>query len=85
MSTFKRILVTAMGGLALGLGSVAAQAECSDKNWKDCAGKPWVDGTKMDTPLGSKWWPNALWGADDEAGSTNWYTKPEGSNGQWAR
>lgn len=77
MSTFKRILVTAMGGLALGLGSVAAHAECTDKNWKDCAGKPWVDGTKMETPLGSKWWPNALWGADDEAGSTNWYTKPE--------
>ncbi|MEM7403849.1 MAG: cyclase family protein [Pseudomonadota bacterium] len=31
----------------------------------------------MDTPLGSKWWPNALWGAGDEAGSTNWYKKPE--------
>ncbi|MBO6562825.1 MAG: cyclase family protein [Nisaea sp.] len=55
----------------------AAKAECTPENWKDCAGKPWVDGTNMETPLGSKWWPNALWGADDEAGSTNWYTKPE--------
>jgi kynurenine formamidase len=63
------------------LGAVAlsgtANAECSDKNWKDCAGKPWVDGKVMDTPLGSKWWPNPLWGAGDEAGSTNWYTKPD--------
>ena len=31
----------------------------------------------METPLGSKWWPNPLWGGEDEAGSTNWYTKPE--------
>lgn len=55
----------------------AAKAECTPENWKDCAGKPWVDGTNMETPLGAKWWPNALWGAGDEAGSTNWYTKPE--------
>jgi kynurenine formamidase len=53
-----------------------AQAEC-EKDWKDCAGKPWVDGTNMETPLGSKWWPNPMWGADDQAGSTNWYTKPD--------
>ena len=62
------------------LGAVAfsgtASAECNANNWKDCAGKPWVDGSKMKTPLGSKWWPNPLWGADDEAGSTNWYRKP---------
>ena len=38
-------------------------------------GKPWVDGDVMDTPLGSKWWPNPLWGGDDEAGSFG--TKPE--------
>ena len=31
----------------------------------------------METPLGSKWWPNGLWGEGDESGSTNWYTKPE--------
>ncbi len=52
-------------------------AECGPESWKDCAGKPWVDGDQMDTPLGSEWWPNSLWGAGDEAGSTNWYTKPE--------
>ncbi|WP_193181218.1 cyclase family protein [Nisaea sediminum] len=70
----------AIGALFLA-GAVAfaggARAECTPENWKDCAGKPWVDGTNMETPLGAKWWPNALWGAGDEAGSTNWYTKPE--------
>jgi len=50
---------------------------CSPENWKACAGKPWVVGSSMETPLGDKWWPNLLWGADDEAGATNWYTKPE--------
>lgn len=54
-----------------------AFAECSADNWKDCAGKPWVDGSDMATPLGSQWWPHPLWGEGDEAGSTNWYTKPE--------
>lgn len=63
-------------GAVLALAGPAA-AECSQSNWADCKGKPWVDGDVMDTPLGSKWWPNPLWGADDEAGSTNWYTKPE--------
>lgn len=69
---------TALGGAAaLSLAAPAALAECSAKDWKDCAGKPWVDGDKMETPLGAKWWPNPLWGAGDEAGSTNWYEKPE--------
>ena len=63
-----------IGAMALG---TSAMAECNAENWKDCAGKPWVDGDTMDTPLGSKWWPNPRWGAGDEAGSTNWYTKPE--------
>ena len=62
---------------ALVLSSGVAWAECSEDNWQDCAGKPWVDGDKMETPLGSQWWPNELWGEGDEAGSTNWYTKPE--------
>lgn len=57
--------------------SGTASAECTAENWKGCAGKAWVDGKVMDTPLGSKWWPNPLWGGDDQAGSTNWYTKPE--------
>ncbi|MEM7190458.1 MAG: cyclase family protein [Pseudomonadota bacterium] len=68
-------------GVALGLaGMVAAPttaAACSQEDWKACAGKPWVDGDVMDTPLGSKWWPHPLWGEGDEAGSTNWYTKPD--------
>ena len=72
----KAIFTTAaiLGAIAF---SGSASAECTAENWKGCAGKPWVDGTVMDTPLGSKWWPNKLWGADDQAGSTNWYTKPD--------
>jgi len=57
-------------------GTVSAQ-DCSQENWQGCAGKPWVDGDAMDTPLGSKWWPHPIWGEGDEAGSTNWYTQPE--------
>jgi kynurenine formamidase len=70
-----RTMMMAAGALVLTSGM--ALAECSPESWQDCAGKPWVDGDSMDTPLGSKWWPNQLWGADDEAGSTNWYTQPE--------
>jgi len=61
------------GAMAL---NAPANAACSD-NWKDCKGQPWVDGARMETPLGAKWWPNPVWGAGDEAGSTNWYTKPD--------
>lgn len=78
----KSLIRTVAAGAAMGvIGALtfgsAAMAECDSVNWKDCAGKPWVDGDVMDTPLGSKWWPHPLWGADDQAGSTNWYTKPE--------
>ncbi len=66
--------VAAFAGAIVLSGS--AFAECSDKNWQDCVGKPWVDGANMETPLGSKWWPHPMWGAGDEAGSTNWYTNP---------
>ena len=62
--------------LATLLGGGAAQAACDETNWKDCAGKPWMTG-KPDTPIGETWWPNKQWGADDQAGSTNWFTKPE--------
>lgn len=55
----------------------SAYAGCAEGDWKECAGQPWVDGDVMDTPLGSKWWPHPIWGAGDEAGSTNWYKKPE--------
>jgi hypothetical protein len=59
------------------LSTGVAWAECSPENWQDCAGKPWVDGDKMETPLGSQWWPHPIWGEGDEAGSTNWYKDPE--------
>jgi kynurenine formamidase len=74
----KVVHALAMAGILSGamFMSTGASADC-EKDWKDCAGQPWVDGTNMETPMGSKWWPNKLWGAGDEAGSTNWYTKPE--------
>jgi kynurenine formamidase len=53
-----------------------ARAECTPETWQDCEGKSWVIG-KAETPIGERWWPHPLWGADDEAGSTNWYAKPE--------
>ena len=67
----------ALHASALVLSTGVAWAECSEENWQDCAGKPWVEGDKMETPIGSEWWPNELWGEGDEAGSTNWYAKPE--------
>ena len=70
-----RMLLATAGAFVLSTG--VAWAECSPENWQDCAGKPWVDGDKMETPLGSQWWPHPIWGEGDEAGSTNWYTKPE--------
>jgi kynurenine formamidase len=76
MRFLQALRMTLAAGLTLGLGAGAAMAACKD-NWKDCKGQPWVDGDTMETPLGSKWWPNPLWGAGDEAGSTNWYLKPE--------
>ena len=70
---------TALAGAIALVGVLAAgtaQAACED-DWKECAGKPWVDGDTMDTPLGSVWWPHPIWGEGDQAGSTNWYKKPE--------
>lgn len=64
--------------LALGLGVAGvARADCTPESWQDCKGKPWVTGQQMDTPLGEKWWPNKKWGAGDEAGSTNYFTRPD--------
>lgn len=71
----KIILATGVCLIATGLWSPAT-AECAAPTWKDCAGKPWVVG-EHDTPIGEKWWPNALWGAGDEAGSTNWNAQPD--------
>jgi len=68
------MIAAAAGLVALAAGPASA---CSADNWRACKGKPWVDGDVMDTPLGSKWWPHPIWGEGDEAGSTNWYTRPE--------
>lgn len=73
--TLKSLAVIGAFGAALAMSS-NAYAACSD-NLQDCVGKPWVNGTNMETPLGEKWWPHPIWGAGDEAGSTNWYKKPE--------
>ena len=54
----------------------SAWAECGPANWRDCAGKPWMIGPP-ETPIGAPWWPNPMWGAGDESGSTNWFTRPE--------
>ena len=69
----------AVVAMALGAGVVAAgeARACSAEDWQDCAGKPWVVGETMDTPIGEAWWPHPLWGEGDQAGSTNWYTRPE--------
>ena len=55
----------------------ADDLECSQDAWVGCLGKPWVVGDEMPTPLGKVWWPHPLWGAEDQAGSTNWYKNPE--------
>ncbi|MEO1494926.1 MAG: cyclase family protein [Pseudomonadota bacterium] len=76
-----RHIIAGTTGAVLGLAAMVAfsgqAAACSGDDWKACKGKPWVDGDVMETPLGSKWWPHPIWGEGDEAGSTNWYTKPE--------
>ena len=76
MKNLKVVAVAGAFGAVMAMSSTA-YAECSADNLNDCVGKPWVDGNVMDTPLGSKWWPNAMWGAGDQAGSTNWYKKSE--------
>src|SRR5215510_13843455 len=76
MSTCRTSALPVVAMLATLLVGGAAQAACDETNWKDCAGKPWMTG-KPDTPIGEAWWPNKQWGANDQAGSTNWFTKPE--------
>ncbi len=60
---------------AVWLAAAPALADCDA--FRHLGGKAWVDGDCMETPLGERWWPNPLWGEGDQAGSTNWYTKPE--------
>ena len=67
----------------LSLAVILVSSACADLAWADCEAyrhledKAWVDGDCMETPLGERWWPHPIWGEDDEAGSTNWHTKPE--------
>lgn len=65
---------------AASLGLLAAIAQparaCTEQDWQACRGKPWAVG-EMETPIGERWWPNKLWGTDDQAGSTNWYAVAE--------
>jgi kynurenine formamidase len=76
MRTTDALIVTAVLAICAPALAQANDSACAE-DWRECAGQPWVDGDRMETPLGSKWWPNPLWGAGDEAGSTNWYLKPE--------
>ena len=73
---FKKTLLGLSVVSCMTMAGMASAQDCSPENWQACEGKPWTEGS-METPLGSKWWPSALWGEGDEAGSTNWYTKPE--------
>lgn len=59
------------------LSRASFAGDCTPENWRECQGRPWTVGDTMETPTGAKWWPSPLWGAGDEAGSTNWYTRPE--------
>jgi hypothetical protein len=74
--TMKRTVIFMAAIIACAAGAAPAQ-ECSPQNWNACQGKPWVIGATVDTPVGEKWWPSKPWGAGEEAGATNWYTKPE--------
>ena len=75
MKNLKFLAVAGLVGAAMTV-STAASA-CSTDDLDGCIGKPWVDGNVMETPLGSKWWPNAMWGEGDQAGSTNWFKKSD--------
>lgn len=77
MKSLTMLAVAGAVGATIAFGAGSAFAACDANDYSGCVGKAWVDGNVMDTPLGSKWWPNPLWGAGDEAGSTNWYMKPE--------
>ena len=56
IATWMRNAALATGTAAvMSLAAGSAYAGCAEGDWKDCAGQPWVDGSVMDTPLGSKW------------------------------
>ncbi len=72
----RSLAIAAAFGVA-SLATVSTADACSVENWEACKGKPWVTGDTMETPIGARWWPNPLWGAGDEAGSTNWYRQAQ--------
>ena len=72
MQLMKTIAVVGAFGAAIAMGS-GAYAACSDNPDGDYCK---LTGGSTDTPIGSKWWPNAKWGEGDEAGSTNYYKDP---------
>jgi len=75
MGTYRSVAF--LGAIAAVLGLAGpAYGECTPETWQDCEGKPWVIGT-AETPVGERWWSHPLWGEGDEAGSTNWYARPE--------
>lgn len=72
------LLRVACGTALVGAAVLALPASaCSTTDWKACLGRPWVVGDQMETPLGERWWPHPVWGADDRAGATNWHARPE--------
>jgi len=75
MNKLLTTIATAVAIIFVWAGASFADGHCS--KYADLAGKAWVDGDCMETPLGEKWWPNPLWGEGDQAGSTNWYTKAD--------
>ena len=72
MQFLKTLAVVGTFGAAMAMSS-GAYAACSDNPDGDYCK---ITGNNTDTPLGSKWWPNAQWGEGDEAGSTNHYKDP---------
>ena len=73
MQFLKTLAVVGTFGAAMAM-SGGAFAACSDNPDGDYCR---LAGNNPETPVGSKWWPHPLWGEGDEAGSTNWYKKPE--------
>ena len=72
MQLLKTLAVVGTFGAAVAMSS-SAFAACSDNPDGDYCK---LAGSNPETPVGSKWWPHPIWGAGDEAGSTNWYKDP---------
>jgi len=73
MQFLKTIAVVGTFGAAMAMSS-GAFAGCADNPDGDYCK---LAGSNPETPIGTKWWPHPIWGAGDEAGSTNWYKQPE--------